>query len=77
MSEEEEEMEFCMIVTKNKNDPEKLQIFPLPQKHCHCRNTDKKHFSMYGRFNKERTTMTPSSQEDVDAFVEYCEKESF
>ena len=72
MSEEEEEIEFCMIPMKGEKDS-KFSIFPLPQKHCHCRKGTEKHFSMYGKFNKERTTMIPSSQEDVEAFTKYCE----
>ena len=68
----EEEMEFCMIPMKSKEEG-KFDIFPLPQKHCHCRNTKEKHFSMYGKFNKERTSMIPSSEIDVEAFTKYCE----
>ena len=66
----EEEMEFCMIPIKN-GDSNELVIYPLPQKHCHCRDGNVEHFSMYGRFNKDRTTMIPSSQDDVEAFDRY------
>ena len=40
---EEQEMEFCMIVMHSK-ESSKFDIFPLPQKHCHCRDTKEKHF---------------------------------
>ena len=69
---DEEEIEFCMILMRS-DDPTKFNIFPMPSKHCHCKNSDKKHFSMYGRYNKDRTNMVPSSDEDVKRFTEYCE----
>ena len=69
---EVKEEEFCLIPMKIQNG--QISIFPLPQKVCHCRNSEKKHFSMYGHFNKEKTQMIPSNQEDMENFEKYCKE---
>lgn len=64
-----EEIAFCMIPLK---DPKgNVSIFPLPSEKCHCAKLEQKHFSLYGRYNEDKTQMTPSSQEDVKRLEEY------
>lgn len=65
----QEEIAFCMIPIKDKEG--NLSIFPLPSDHCHCKTSDKKHFSLYGKFNEEKTEMTPTNQEDITRLEEY------
>ena len=67
----DDEIEFCMIPIQQPGC-DKFIIYPKPTEYCHCRQGDKKHFSMYGKFNEDRTSMVPNNSEDVKAFERYC-----
>uniref|UniRef100_A0A6C0LJ93 Uncharacterized protein n=1 Tax=viral metagenome TaxID=1070528 RepID=A0A6C0LJ93_9ZZZZ len=65
-----EDISFCMIPVPT--DGDKFHVIPHPTEHCHCKNSDKKHFALYGKFNEDRTAMIPSSEDDVKALEDYC-----
>ena len=66
------ELIFCMIPTKKSDG--KFNIYPLPQKYCHCQDTETKHFAMYGKYNDDKTNMIPTNVEDMEKLEEYCKQ---
>ena len=63
-----EEISFCMVPVRV---GDKFNIFPIPCSKCHCKNSDKKHFEILGRYNEDKTQMIPVSQLDVENLEEY------